>query len=308
VYQARLTRVPPLLDDKVLTSWNGLMIGAMAEGARVLGAQRYAYSAERAARFALGSLERPDGGLYRAFRAGQAKLDAYLEDYAFLADGLINLYEAAGRAPFVSDPSEFLLFAQTLGERMVRDFQAEDGAFYATAHDHEPLLLRTRAGHDGALPSANAVAARVLARLSRHFDRRGWLDLAVRALEAHGSGMQRVPRAFATSLNALELCREAALEIVAVGRPGESALEALLGEAAKVYLPNAARAVVVPQSALPAGGLPLARDKVLVAGAPALYVCRNFSCLVPITQPADVVPALARASAEAVSASFGAGP
>ncbi len=308
MYQARLARVPPLLDDKVLTSWNGLMIGAMAEGARVLGAQRYAYSAERAARFALGTLERPDGGLYRAFRAGQAKLDAYLEDYAFLADGLISLYEAAGRVLSVSDPSEFLLCAQTLAERMVRDFAAEDGAFYSTAHQHEPLLLRTRDGHDGALPSANAVAARVLARLSRHFDRGGWLDLAVRALEAHGSGMQRVPRAFATSLNVLELCREAAIEIVAVGRPGDPALEALLGEVAKVYLPNAARAVVVPQSALPAGGSPLARDKVLVEGAPALYVCRNFSCLSPITQPADVVPALTRASAEAASASFGAGP
>ncbi len=305
VYRARLARTPPLLDDKILTSWNGLMIAAMAEGARVLGDPRYWHSAERAARFALTRLERPDGGLYRTARAGRAQLDAYLEDYAFLADALITLYEASGRAASPLDPSEFLVEAQSLVERLLRDFAAEDGSFYATAHQHEPLLLRPREGHDGALPSANAVAARALARLAHHLERPEWLDLALAALEAHGVSVAGVPRAFATSLNVLELCREAPLEVVAVGRPGDAGLEALLAEAAKVYLPNAARAVIIPRTANVRSALPLARDKTLVDGVAALYVCRNFSCIAPITDPAAVGRALAEASAQVRGAHFG---
>ena len=96
MHDVRRARVPPQLDDKVLTSWNGLMIGAMADGARILGHERHWQSAERAARFVLSHLERPDGGLYRVARAGQVQLEAYLEDYAVLADGLISLYEASG--------------------------------------------------------------------------------------------------------------------------------------------------------------------------------------------------------------------
>jgi uncharacterized protein len=305
VYRARLERVPPLLDDKVLTSWNGLMIAAMADGARILGHPRYWHSAERAARFALTALERPDGGLYRTWRAGRAQLDAYLEDYAFLADALISLYEASGRTGGTGDASELLLSAQTLMERVLRDFAAEDGSFYSTAHGHESLLLRTREGHDGALPSANAVAARALARLSHHLGRSDFMELARRAIDAYGATISRAPRAFATSLNVLERCRESSLEIVAVGPPGDPRLEALLAEAANVYLPNAARAVVSPEAAATAGSLPLVRGKVLVKGAPALYVCRNFTCLAPITTPSEVVRALAQASADASRAAFG---
>ncbi|HVZ35417.1 MAG TPA: thioredoxin domain-containing protein, partial [Polyangiaceae bacterium] len=178
MYEARRTRVAPLLDDKILTSWNGLMIGAMAEGARVLGDERYYHSAERAARFVLSTLRRPDGGLYRTARGGRAQLDAYLEDYAFLADGLISLYEAAGRAETDADPTEWLFAARILIERLTLDFGSDDGSFHSTAHAHEALLLRPKEGHDGALPSANAVAARALARLGSHFGRSDWLELA----------------------------------------------------------------------------------------------------------------------------------
>jgi uncharacterized protein len=308
VYQARSARVPPLLDDKVLTSWNGLMIAAMADGARILGAPAYFQSAERAARFALTRLKRPDGGLFRTSRQRRVHLAAYLEDYAFLADGLISLYEAAGWAPSAGDPREFLLAARALAERMLSDFGAEDGSFYTTAHEHETLLVRLRDNHDGAIPSANALAARVLVRLGHHFDRREWVERGLSALNAHGASISRAPRAFATSLNVLEACREGPVEVVAVGRAGDSALTGLLREAAKVYLPHAARAFVDPTaestpSALPA--LPMTDGKLLVGGAPALYVCRNFSCLAPVTKPAEVISALARASTESLAGSFG---
>ncbi len=293
VFDARGKRVPPGLDDKVLTSWNGLMIAAMAAGARVLGDSRYFQSAERAARFVLDVLERPDGGLFRTARAGRSQLPGYLEDYAFLADGLISLYEASGRFVSHTDPADYLRSAQSLLERMILDFAAEDGSFYATAHGHERLLVRVREGHDGALPNANAVAARALARLGHHLDRPAFREQASRAIEAHGTAIARLPRAYASSLIALEACRENTIELVFAGRQGDPALGALLDAAAKVYLPNAARAVASPEGPARDAGLPLVRGRTLVNGAPALYLCRNFSCLAPITEPADVERALA---------------
>jgi uncharacterized protein YyaL (SSP411 family) len=298
IFEARQARVPPLLDDKVLTSWNGLMIGAMSEGARVLGEPRYYESAARAARFAIGTLMREDGRLYRTARGNQAKLAGYLEDYAFLADGLVSLYEASGRFPDPLDPSDFLIAAKTLAERIIDDFGSETGAFYSTAHQHEPLLVRQREGQDGALPSPNAVAARALARLAHLLDRKEWLPPARRAVEAHGWTMTRAPRAFATSLEVLELCRSPALEVVSVGVSGSAELEQLLAEASNVYLPDALWVVTPPDSERNDRTLSILRGKTLVRNAPALYLCRNFSCNAPITDPGEVAAALQTASAE----------
>jgi uncharacterized protein len=299
--EARQKRVPPSLDDKVLTSWNGLMIAAMADGARILGDVRYQRSAERAARFALSTLTRPDRGLYRTARHGKASLPAYLEDYAFLADGLISLYEAAGRFTSTEDPSEYLIAAKNLAERMLDDFAAEDGAFYSTSHQHERLLVRQREGHDGALPSPNAVAARALIRLAHLLDRKEWQKLGLAAIEAHAGTIRRAPRAFATSLEVLDASRAAAVEIVAVGTPGDPALDELLAQVARVYVPDALQVVISPDSTRKDRHISLFRGKTLVQNAPALYICRNFACLAPITDPAQVVSALQALTWETVA-------
>jgi uncharacterized protein YyaL (SSP411 family) len=293
IYQLREQRVHPLLDDKVLASWNGLMIGAMAEGARILGQECYFSSAERAARFVLERMRRPDGGLYRVARAGKVQQAAVLEDYAFMADGLISLYEASGQFRVRRDPSEFLLAARGLAERLTLDFGGEDGAFHATGRQHEELLVRRRDGNDGALPSANAVAARALVRLGQHFGRSDWTELGVAAIEAHASTLLRAPRAFATSLNVLERARARPLEVVTVGKAGSPELRELLARAATVYAPNAAWANAEP-GAPGAEQLPLTRGKGLVAGGAALYLCSNFSCQAPIVEPSAVAPALER--------------
>ena len=115
VYQARLKRVPPGLDDKIITAWNGMMISAMAEAARVLGAAPYLESASRAADFLIGTLSRPDGGLYRTYRAEKAHVQAYLEDYACFIEALIDLYETGGLARYLAE-------AVRLGERLLTDF------------------------------------------------------------------------------------------------------------------------------------------------------------------------------------------
>ncbi len=286
VYAARLRRVPPLTDDKVLAAWNGLMIGAFADGARVLGEKRYLDSAERAARFVLRELARPDGGLYRTARAGKAHLDAYLEDYAFVADALVDLYEAGA-------PESHLHEALRLAERMLTDFGDEGGALFHTARKHETLIARSREGHDGATPNANAVAARVLARLAFHFDRHDLHARALDAIRAYGRPIERAPRAFATTLGVVDLLLEAPIELAFVGAPGSPDLAALLAEVARHYLPNRIVAHAEPgPDHVARSALPLLAEKRLVDGVPALYVCRNFTCRAPVSKPAEVAVAL----------------
>jgi uncharacterized protein YyaL (SSP411 family) len=281
---ARSERVPPLLDDKIITSWNGLMIGAMAEGFRVLRDRRYLASAERAAAHALEALVRPDGGLFRTLRAGRAHLDAYLEDYAFLCDALVTLYEAGAEA-------RYLERARTFAERMIADFSAPDGSFFATAAGHETLVARPRDGNDGALPSANAVAARALARLGRHFDHADYGERARRAVEAYGELVRRSPRAFATALGVIDFLEQGPVELALVGEPGSEGREALEAALASHYLPRRIVAHTAARSTGPHAP-PLLRDKDAVDGRPALYVCRDYVCAAPLTDPARVGDAL----------------
>jgi uncharacterized protein YyaL (SSP411 family)/aryl-alcohol dehydrogenase-like predicted oxidoreductase len=291
LYEARKQRVPPGLDDKVLTAWNGMMIGAMAEGYRVLGDARYLAGAARAADFLLGSLRRPDGGLFRTYRAGKAHLDAYLEDYAFLADGLVDLYEAGGDIRYLRE-------AAHLAERTLTDFGDEaGGGLYDTAKGHEALILRHREGADGAIPSANAVAAWALARLSFHLDRAEFRDAAIAAVSAYGRLIAEHPRAFCQSLAVADFLLEGPVELALVGTPGEEGFEALRREAGCRYLPNRIVAHHDPSREVP-DDLPLLRGKGLVGGKAALYVCRNFACRAPVTDPADVERALAERGVE----------
>ncbi len=296
MYEARNQRVPPGLDDKVLTAWNGLMIGAMAEGHRVLGDPRYLAGAARAADFILGSLRRPDVGLFRTYRAGKAHLDAYLEDYAFLAEGLVDLYEAGGDVRYLTE-------AAHLAERILADFGDEEGdGFYGTAAGHEALILRHREGTDGAIPSANATAASVLARLSFHLDRQDFREAAIRAVSAYGRLIVEQPRAFCRSLAVADFLLEGPVELAFVGTPGEPSCTALWREVGRRYLPNRIIAHHERWSSQ-ADDLPLLRGKHLVGGKAALYVCRNFACRAPVTEVTDIGEALAEhdaAPAEAI--------
>ena len=145
LYEARKARVAPGLDDKVLTAWNGLMISAFAEGHRVLREPRYLQAAERAASFLLTTLRKPDGRLLRTWRQGTAHIDAFLEDYAYLANGLVDLYEAGG-------DERFLRAAEDLAALVRSDFGADEGGFYSTAQGHERLVVRHREGHEERSP------------------------------------------------------------------------------------------------------------------------------------------------------------
>ncbi len=284
IYEARRRRVPPGLDDKIITAWNGMMISAMAEAARVLGEDCYLQSAQRAADFLLSSLSKPDGGLLRTARAGKAHLDAYLEDYAYVAEGLVDLYEAGGEERYLKE-------AVRLAERMVEDFiDSEQGGFFTTANRHERLILRSREGPDGAMPSGNAVAASALARLSFHYNRDDFRRAAAEAVRAYGRQIRRHPRSFAKSLVVVDCVTNGPVELAFVGSPTDARLNALKSGVAQYYLPN--RIVAWGDPARPTDH-PLLAGKNLVAGQPALYVCRNFACRQPITDPADIATLLA---------------
>jgi uncharacterized protein YyaL (SSP411 family) len=196
--EVRDRRPAPLLDDKILTSWNGLTISAYAEGFRLLKEPRYRQAAERAADFLLTRLRTSDGRLLRTYRNGQAKLAAYLEDYAFLAHGLLRLHDATG------DPAR-LTQARALTDRMIADFaDTREGGFFYTSGDHESLLARPKDPYDNALPSGNSLAIRNLVALARATGEGRYLDLAGKALDAFSATLAESPGAVPLMLVALE--------------------------------------------------------------------------------------------------------
>jgi uncharacterized protein YyaL (SSP411 family)/aryl-alcohol dehydrogenase-like predicted oxidoreductase len=283
LYEARRHRIPPGLDDKVITAWNGMMLSAMAEAARVFGNAAYLDSAQRTADFLLQSHAKPDGRLLRTSRGDRAHLDAYLEDYAYLADGLLDLYEAGAA-------ESYLQAAARLAEYLISDFMDhEQGGFFTTAQQHESLILRHREGMDGAIPSANAVAASALARLSFHFDRDDWRRAAVAAIRAYGRQITRYPRAFAKSLAVVDFLTEGPVELAFVGGAAQDTLLAIREAVARCYLPNR---IVATGSPKHPSSLPLLKDRPAVSGKPTLYICRNYTCRRPITDPHSVAEAL----------------
>jgi uncharacterized protein YyaL (SSP411 family) len=204
----------------------------MAEAGRVLGVSRYIDGAIQAADFLLLVHRASDGTLLRTSRQGRAHLDGVLEDHAYLAEGLIDLYESSGQ-------ERFLRAALQLGERMVESFLAENhGGFYTTAKTHEALIIRAREGADGATPSGNAVAVSALARLSFHYDRQDLREAAIGGIRAYGRQMARYPRAFAKTLAVVDLLAEGPIELAFVGTPHDSGLEALQLAVREVFLPH----------------------------------------------------------------------
>jgi len=218
---AREKRPAPLLDDKVITGWNGLMIAAYADGYRTLKVEKYRQAAEKAAGFLLDKLRSPEGRLLRTYRQGNAKLPAYLEDHAFLVHGLLRLHHATGDARWLRE-------AQTLTERMLADFEdREQGGFFFTANDHESLLARAKDPFDNALPSGNSIAILDLLELHRATGKSVYLEHAGKALEAFSTLLAQVPVALPLVLVGLEQYLDAKPGLttpkpLAPGAPGDA--------------------------------------------------------------------------------------
>jgi uncharacterized protein YyaL (SSP411 family)/aryl-alcohol dehydrogenase-like predicted oxidoreductase len=288
LYDARKGRIPPGLDDKIITAWNGMMISAMAEAARVLGRADYLEAAQKAADFLLSVHCTDDQRLMRTSRNGRAHLEGVLEDYAFLGEGLVDLYEAGG-------DDRYLEAARRLSERLILSFQdAEEGGFFTTAKDHEALIIRGREGADGATPSGNAVAAMLLARLSFHLDRVDFRDAAAGAIRAYGKHLTRFPRGFAKSLAVVDFLTEGPVELAIVGKREDPNFPAIQDAMRGSYVPN--RIIAIAHCGDGSSAHPLLAGKQTVGGRAALYICRNFSCQQPLTEASAIAEALGAVS------------
>jgi uncharacterized protein YyaL (SSP411 family) len=268
LFEARELRIKPSRDEKVLTAWNGLMMAAFAEAGAVLDNKEYIDIAQQNADFVLSEL-RKDDRLLRTWKSGEAKLNAYIEDHANIADGLIEVYRATGRP-------EYLLNARDLAERMITNFWDEDGGgFFFTSSDHEQLVVRTKDLFDNATPSGNSVAADVLLRLSRYFADDRYERFAVAVLRLSASQIRRYPQGFGRALSAVDLFLSAKREVVVAGPSGNDLSRWIYS----TYLPNLVFAAL---PGAPAEEIPLLTGRT-TDGMPAAYVCENHVCARPVT-------------------------
>jgi len=280
---ARVARVWPGRDEKILTSWNALMIMGMARAARVFERPEWLASARRAMDFIRGTLCR-DGRLLATFKDGKAHLNAYLDDHAFLLGALLELLQCEFRA-------EDTAFARKLAEILLAKFEdREAGGFYFVSDDHEKLIHRSKPGHDNATPSGNGIAAYALQRLGHVLGEPRYLDAAARALKLYYPAMERQPSGFVSLATALDEYLAPPAIVVLRGEANEMAgwQKAL----AQSYRPNTLVFAVAPGL----GGLPSVLDKPAPASGVSAWVCHGTACLPPVGALASLERALAEGS------------
>ncbi|MFI5454032.1 MAG: thioredoxin domain-containing protein [Isosphaerales bacterium] len=283
----RQKRVPPAKDTKVLVSWNGLMIAALAEAGRILEDDRYLDAARLAAGFILDRLRRDDGRLLHTSKDGLAKLDAYVDDYADLIDGLTRLYEATGEPRWIESALE-------LARIMIEEFaDAEQGGFFFTGRRHEALIARQKDVHDNATPSGNGMAATALIRLGALTGRDDLTQAGRRSLESVQEVLERQPAAAGQSLVALDFLLGSIREFAVIAGPDAGELRAVLEAIARPFLPHKVVAPATPeQAAALAGKVPLLADRPPREGRTTTYICQHFTCREPVVGVAGVGAAL----------------
>jgi uncharacterized protein len=285
LFEIREQRVKPDRDEKILTAWNGLMLASFCEAGVILDRPDYLKIAKQNAEFVLSKLQR-DGLLLRTFKDGTAKFNAYLEDYAFLIDGLVTLFETTGELRWLKE-------SLGLTERMILEFWDEtNGGFFFTGKSHENLIVRSKDYFDNATPSGNSVAAKVLLRLGLLTSKEHYRDLAVSIFQEIAGSARRYPSGFGFALSAIDFLLATTSEVVIIGKDQNELVE-FIREAWRTYLPNK---VVCPSLAGMADAseiLPLLKDRPLVNARTTAYVCENYTCQRPVTDLASFASQLA---------------
>ncbi len=287
---AREKRVPPAMDTKVLVSWNALMIAALAQAGHILSDDRYIEAARRAAGFIVDRMRRSDGRLLHTFNDGQAKLDAYLDDYASLIDGLTRLYESTGEPRWIEAALE-------LAAIMIDEFaDAEQGGFYFTGRRHETLIARQKDVHDNATPSGSGLAATALLRLGALTGRADLTQAGKAALEAIESVLEREPAACGQSLIALDFLLSNVTEFAVIAGDDAAETRSVLEAIASSFRPHHVVAPATPaQAASLSGKVALLADKPPRGRQTTTYVCENFTCRAPVVGVEELKEALAAA-------------
>lgn len=295
---AREKRIRPGLDDKVLTGWNGLMLSAFAEAARALemagngvseakseiSHSKYRRAATRSAEFLLREM-RPNGKLCRTWRAGKTSPEVFLEDYAALTLGLLDLYET-------DFDNRWFAAAQELADEMILRFADPDGGFFDSPADdvgadgHPPLLYRPKELQDNATPSGNALAVEALLRLAALTDRADYRTLAEQTFRLVADNAIRHPTAFARWLGAADFALSTVKQVAVVGDPAQAPTKALLTEVRASWQPN----LVIATSALPLppNAPPLLAERPMLENQPTAYVCEGFVCKTPVNNAEDL--------------------
>jgi hypothetical protein len=293
LFDVRENRVHPLKDDKVLTDWNGLMAAALASAGRVFDKPEWIRAAERATSFVLDEMRTPKGRMLHRYRDGETSIPAFLDDYVFMTTAMLELYEAT------FDP-KYLEQALELRQQSLELFWDKNrGGLFFTAADNEELLVRQKEVYDGAIPSGNSMAADNFVRLARLTGDSEHLQRADHIFAAFAGEAGRLPSAHCQLMIALQRGVGPSLEVVIAGDRDAADTAALIATVREMYLPHAAVLLVPPgQSGATIRKLaPFAKAYEPVEGKAAAYVCQDFSCQLPTTDPRK----LARLLEEAMS-------
>ncbi|HMF11220.1 MAG TPA: hypothetical protein VKE94_02910, partial [Gemmataceae bacterium] len=286
LFEVRRRRIPPGRDEKVLTAWNGLMIDAFARAAQVLDDPRYAATAGRAAEFLLSTMRTGDGKLMRTWSAGsQPKLNAYLEDYSFMVDALVSLYEATFEPRWIES-------ALDLARVMIDQFWDEsEGGFYFTGRDHEALIARTKDLLDNATPSGNAMAATALLRLAKLTGNRDLEEKAAKTLRLARGLMAERSIGCGQMLLALDFHLGPVQEFAVVGDPAGEEARRVLRSVRGQFRPNKVVAMKSHHDDAAERVVPLLAGKKATGGV-TTYICEDFVCRKPLLGATAVEVAL----------------
>ena len=286
--EVRGRRIHPLLDDKVLTSWNGLMLRAFAEAGAALERSDYLDAARNNAAFLLENMRDTDGRILRTWRNGEAKLLGYLEDYSCLADGLLTLHEATLEPRWLQE-------AVTVADGMNALFWDDAvGGFYDTGSDHEQLVIRPRDVFDNAQPCGSSVAADVLLRLGVITGNDDYSSKGATPLRALQQLLGRAPAATGYWLGALDFYVSLPREIVIVGPTNSDSTQAMLREINGRFMPNKVAVGMADPANPPLKDSPLLEQRTMQDGQPTAYVCENYACQLPVTDVAALAAQLDR--------------
>lgn len=285
IFKARENQPRPHLDDKILVSWNGMMISAFARAYQVLQDKQYLEIAERAAHFILDKLtDRDSGQLLRRYRDGEARFEAHLEDYAFLIQALIDLYEASSNI-------EHLKTALTLTERQNQLFydQEQSGLFDISDND-TTILIRTKEWYDGAEPTGNSIAILNLLRLSHMTNNQAYAEMATKSLGFFSERLLAMPNATPQFLVALDFSLSKLKQIVIAGNPSDPLTTSLLEEVHSRFIPN--KIILFADGSegqtMLASLVPFLGSIHPVGGRPAVYICENYACQLPTSDSATL--------------------
>ncbi|SMD13246.1 thioredoxin domain-containing protein [Sporomusa malonica] len=278
LYQVREQRIHPFKDDKILTAWNGLMIAALAKAGRVLQRADYTQAAERAIEFIFAKLTAEDGKrLLARYRDGDAAYLGYVDDYAFMVWGLLEVYETTFNPKYLR---QALHLSQDLKELF---WDKENGGFYFTGNDGEELLMRQKEIYDGAIPSGNSVAALALLKLGRLTENNEYTSMAEAMFSCFSSEIAHYPRAYTYFLLALDYYLSAPSHIVIAGEREDPHVQAMLALAGRSFMPETTLVYNDPAHQTDNWELiPVAAGQEAVRGQATAYICENFACQQPV--------------------------